>query len=188
MNFSSGNIWLWFIGLLQFFQSTLKFPSASEKTTLRFSHFNCTMFIAAALSPVLIYLVKLDFFSFYDVVEVFFKSNLHLFDLKVLFSKELFWWCFIGKVHIFWEAATNFCEISTLDLSHVVTINSSVEILQNFVTFSEYMNFIQQFQYDLSHNKSQVVFYQNLGKLQKKLHRKSNRWFLYKQFRNTMLE
>ena len=48
------------------------------------------MFIAAALSPVLIYLVKLDFFSFYDVVEVFFKSNLHLFDLKVLFSKELF--------------------------------------------------------------------------------------------------
>ena len=99
------------------------------------------MFIAAALSPVLIYLLKLDFFSFYDVVEVFFKSNLHLFDLKVLFSKELFWWCFIGKVHIFWEAATNFCEISTLDLSYVVTVKSTVEISQTFVAFSEYMNF-----------------------------------------------
>ena len=85
-------ICLWFIGLLQFFQSTLKFSSASEKTTLRFSHFNCTMFLAAALSPVLIYLLKLDFFSFYDVVKFFFKSNLHLIDLKISFSKEYFWY------------------------------------------------------------------------------------------------
>ena len=36
----------------------------------------------------------------------------------------------------------NFCEITTLDLSSiVVTVKSTVEISQNFVAFSEYMNF-----------------------------------------------
>ena len=34
------------------------------------------------------------------------------------------------------------CEISTVDLSYVITVKSTVEILQNFVAFSEYMNFI----------------------------------------------
>ena len=38
------------------------------------------------------------------------------------------------------EKATNFREISTFDLSYVVTVNSTVEISQNFVAFSEYMN------------------------------------------------
>ena len=39
------------------------------------------------------------------------------------------------------EKATKFCEISTVDLSDVVTDQSTVEISQNFVTVSEYMNF-----------------------------------------------
>ena len=39
------------------------------------------------------------------------------------------------------EKATKFCEISTLDLSYVVTVKFTVEILQSFVAFSEYMNF-----------------------------------------------
>ena len=34
----------------------------------------------------------------------------------------------------------NFCKITTLDLSYVVTVKSTVEI-QNFAAFSEYMNF-----------------------------------------------
>ena len=42
------------------------------------------------------------------------------------------------------EKATNFCEISTVDLSYVVTVKSTVEILQNFVAFLENMNFIIQ--------------------------------------------
>ena len=42
---------------------------------------------------------------------------------------------------IYSEKAENFCEISTVDLSYVVTVKSRVEILQNFVAFSEYMNF-----------------------------------------------
>ena len=43
---------------------------------------------------------------------------------------------------IYSEKATKFCEISTIDLSYVVLVKSTaVEILQNFVAFSEYMNF-----------------------------------------------
>ena len=42
---------------------------------------------------------------------------------------------------IYSEKATNFCEISTVDLSYVVTVKSTVEISKNFVAFSEYMNF-----------------------------------------------
>ena len=42
---------------------------------------------------------------------------------------------------IYSEKATKFCKISTLLLSYVVTVKSKVEISQNFVAFSEYMNF-----------------------------------------------
>ena len=42
---------------------------------------------------------------------------------------------------IYSEKATSLGEISTVDLSYVVTVKSTVEILQNFVTFLEYMNF-----------------------------------------------
>ena len=33
------------------------------------------------------------------------------------------------------------CEISTVDLSYVITVKFTVEISQNFVAFSEYINF-----------------------------------------------
>ena len=39
------------------------------------------------------------------------------------------------------EKVTKFCEISTVDLSYVVPVKSTVVISQNFVAFSEYMNF-----------------------------------------------
>ena len=42
---------------------------------------------------------------------------------------------------IYSEKAKNFCKISTVDLSYVVTVKSTVEILQNIVAFSEYINF-----------------------------------------------
>ena len=42
---------------------------------------------------------------------------------------------------IYSEKATKLCEISTLPLSYVVPVKSKVKILQNFVAFSEYMNF-----------------------------------------------
>ena len=48
-------------------------------------------------------------------------------------------YCQVKFIHS--EKATKFCEISTLDLSYVVTVKSTVEISQNFVAFSEYMNF-----------------------------------------------
>jgi hypothetical protein len=46
----------------------------------------------------------------------------------------------IDKVHIFWEGKI-LCEIFTLLLSYVVPVKSEVKISQNFVAFSEYMNF-----------------------------------------------
>ena len=49
--------------------------------------------------------------------------------------------CYIIKF-IYSEKATKFCEVSTLLLSYVVPVKSKVEISQNFVAFSEYMNFI----------------------------------------------
>ena len=44
---------------------------------------------------------------------------------------------------IYSEKATKFWEISTVDLFYAVTVKSTVEILQNFVAFSEYMNFTE---------------------------------------------
>ena len=42
---------------------------------------------------------------------------------------------------IYSEKATKFCKISTSLLSYVVPVKSTEEFLQNFVAFSEYMNF-----------------------------------------------
>ena len=42
---------------------------------------------------------------------------------------------------IYSEKATKFCEISTLDLTVCTVVKFKVEISQNFVAFSEYMNF-----------------------------------------------
>ena len=42
---------------------------------------------------------------------------------------------------IYSEMATKFCKISIVDLSYVLTVKSMVDISQNFVAFSEYMNF-----------------------------------------------
>ena len=39
------------------------------------------------------------------------------------------------------EKATKSCEISTVDLSYVLPVKSTVDISQNFVAFSEHMNF-----------------------------------------------
>ena len=42
---------------------------------------------------------------------------------------------------IYSEMAIKFCEIFTLLLSYIVPVRSKEKILQNFVAFSEYMNF-----------------------------------------------
>ena len=43
---------------------------------------------------------------------------------------------------IYFQKAIKYCKISTLLLSYVVSVESKVEISQNFVAFSEYINFI----------------------------------------------
>ena len=57
---------------------------------------------------------------------------------KVLLIKSCGW---LFLKFIYSEKATNFCKISNVDLSYIVTVKSTVEIWQNFVAFSEYMNF-----------------------------------------------
>ena len=43
---------------------------------------------------------------------------------------------------VYSEKAMKFCDIScTVHLSYVVPVQSTVDILQNFVAFSEYTNF-----------------------------------------------
>ena len=46
-----------------------------------------------------------------------------------------------GIKFIYLEKATKFCKISTVDLTGTTWHKPSVEILQNFVAFSEYMNY-----------------------------------------------
>ena len=48
---------------------------------------------------------------------------------------------------IYSEKTKKFCEISTVDLSYVVPVKSTVEISQNIVAFSEYMNFKKKLMY-----------------------------------------
>ena len=55
---------------------------------------------------------------------------------------------------IYSEKATTFCEISTLLLSYVVPVKGKVEILQNVVTFSEYMNFTLQILQESDNNNT----------------------------------
>ena len=52
--------------------------------------------------------------------------------------------CLLFKF-IYSEKSTKFCEIFTLLLSYVLPVKSKVKILQNFVAFSEYMNFNKAF-------------------------------------------
>ena len=42
---------------------------------------------------------------------------------------------------IYSEKATNFCKISTIDLTYISPVKSTVDILQNFEAFSEHMKF-----------------------------------------------
>ena len=41
---------------------------------------------------------------------------------------------------IYSEKVTKFCKISTVNLSYIVPVKFTVEISQNFVAFSEYIN------------------------------------------------
>ena len=61
----------------------------------------------------------------------------HFFYILMLF---LYIWVRSLKF-IYSEKATKFCEISTNDLYYVLPVKYLLEILQNFVALSEYMNF-----------------------------------------------
>ena len=79
---------------------------------------------------------------------------------------------------IYSEKATKFCEISTLLLSDVVPVKSKVEILQNFVAFSEYMNF----NYLIQNNWSEFATTEGILPLQ---HRNGEAAILYRFLKKT---
>ena len=73
--------------------------------------------------------------------------------------------CSYGPVlkFIYSEKAKNFCEIS-IDLPYVEPVKSMLESLQNFVAFSEYMNFTYKapfgraINYEVSLQRCQRIF------------------------------
>ena len=71
------------------------------------------------------------------------RENLVKIRMLILQSKESRTYKKRGQVlkFIYSEEATKFCEIFTLLLSVCIVDKSKVEILQNFVAFSEYTNF-----------------------------------------------
>ena len=68
------------------------------------------------------------------------KSKLWKKNCKIISSNTFF-----GIKFLYSEKATKFCKTSALLLSHVVPVKSKVEISQNCVAFSEYMNFKVEF-------------------------------------------
>ena len=70
----------------------------------------------------------------------------HSIDRKSMMSFRL-WFPIFDSImmlkFIYSEKATIFFKIFTVDLSYVVTVKPTVEISQNFVAFSEYMNLQQ---------------------------------------------
>ena len=70
-------------------------------------------------------------------VHMFWEGHKNLLNKNV---KTNFCGLFSKLKFIYSEKATKFCEIFTLLLSYVVSVKSTVKILQNFWAFSEYMN------------------------------------------------
>ena len=94
----------------------------------------------------------INFRSLWSGVVSLQKKVVHISPSSLVSSFVSFFACFnaVGQERflaivlvkfIYSEKATKFCEISTLLLSFIVPIKSKVEISQNFVAFSEYMNF-----------------------------------------------
>ena len=70
------------------------------------------------------------------------KINLNLIWAQKMLPENIF----LDTTRLQWprlpsKKATNFCKISTVDLSYVVPVKSTVDISQNFVAVSEYMKF-----------------------------------------------
>ena len=65
-------------------------------------------------------------------------SNNLIINKEMRFSMKS---CHYHIESIYSEKATKFCEIFTLLMTVCTAVKSKVKILQNFVAFSEYMNF-----------------------------------------------
>ena len=92
--------------------------------------------------------------NFYDKVWSFWTKLWNTWQEFFIFVQQpMRYFCFLNQwkydqnmyiKFVYSEKATKFCEISPLLLSTVHTDKSKGEISQNFVAFSEYMNFIKK--------------------------------------------
>ena len=81
---------------------------------------------------------------------------------------------------IYSEKATKSCEISTLYLSYVVPVKCTVEILQIFLAFSEYMNFnkiVQTFR-----NSVFIDLWQEIHENKKKIFFNSSPFYKFREW------
>ena len=71
---------------------------------------------------------------------IVFEMNV-VFGVYVIMTQQPSYFGIFGIKFIYSEKAKKFCEISTVDLTITTQDKSTVEVLQNFVAFSKYMNF-----------------------------------------------
>ena len=101
------------------------------------------------------------------------SSDIEEYSLDLLFPIPQ-----VDKVHIFWEGHTILPNLH-LTFVLVVPVKSKVKILQNFVAFSEYMDFKLQLTYaeiDSSNDVLKMNGLYDMQKRKKKIILKSMRW------------
>ena len=118
-------------------------------------NYTCMYFRAYILQVKFIYSEKVT--KFCEIFPFLLTAVLHTVKSKEKISQNL--WLFqntrslllsISKDKIFSlkfiysEKTTKYCKISTVDFYYVVPVKSKGKISQNFVTFSEYMNFMRK--------------------------------------------
>ena len=90
---------------------------------------------------------SLAILSFGKTVQQYDVHKQHIHILRVsfknwyIFYKEQVYVLYRYLKFIYSEKATKFCEIFTLHMTVCTVVKNKVKILQNFVAFSEYMNF-----------------------------------------------
>ena len=126
---------------------------------------------SATVAPTVKTVAALELVRFWRLI------NNHLILTKVNYVHQVLW-CFAIWLHvkfIYSEKATKFCNIFTLFLSYVVPVKIKVKILQIFVAFSEYMNFITQASFNMH---LRLIYFESAKRFEKKTPTSNlNGWF-----------
>ena len=126
-----------FYSIIFILWSVWNFVTNSKATSyIEFCRQNSNLYISQSVLSVIS--IKFLIRSKWIELNLFTPQDLYYISTKFA-TKQIYIPRFVNFIYS--EKATKFCEISTVDLSYVMPVKSSVEISQNFVAFSEYMNF-----------------------------------------------